>query len=36
MGNWKEFEGLELITDKYEYYLAKSLIKNELDGISNG
>ncbi|RBQ27214.1 hypothetical protein [Arcobacter sp. CECT 9188] len=32
----EEFEGLKLITNSYEYSLAKSLLKNELGGLSSG
>ncbi|AGR76817.1 hypothetical protein A7H1H_0494 [Aliarcobacter butzleri 7h1h] len=36
MTNWKEFEGLNQITDTYKKAVAKSLLENELGVISNG
>jgi len=36
MGTWKDFEGLNSISDDYKYQVAENLIKNELGGVSDG
>jgi len=36
MPNYKEFEGVNLITDPTQKTIAQVLIKNELGGVSNG